>query len=439
MKNRGFTLLELLGVIVILALLTTLVFPSVLSVIKKASNKTDELSMKLISNAVDLFISENKNDYPIVKGNVFCIPLTKLQNTEYLNENILELNEIDVDNKVVKVTVIDDYDYEIVDKNQCEEQINTDSSCFVTTENSDGTLTITDYTCTYTDVIIPKIINGKTVTAIGRVAFRSNQLTSVSIPNSVTSIGQAAFTCNEMSEENAYIYNRNSDGTIDYTSLNSYAGSDAYIKRVIPDQVDGISLTHIGVDAFSGCKLYGEVIIPDGVTHIGSGAFQDNFLINIEIPDSVISIGYAAFNRNALKGDNEFIYNRNSDGTIDYTSLNSYAGSNQGDIIIPEEVNGVKLTNIGMDAFLGRLIEGVTIPDSVTSIGTGAFSSNRLTTITIPESVTSIGIAAFSSNRLTEVIIKGKTSSADFDRYGEGSDIWGWASGYSDSNITWNG
>ena len=69
MKNRGFTLLELLGVIVILALLTTLVFPSVLNAIKKSSNQTDKLSMDLISNAADLYIENNANDFEKTNGN----------------------------------------------------------------------------------------------------------------------------------------------------------------------------------------------------------------------------------------------------------------------------------------------------------------------------------------------------------------------------------
>ena len=88
MKNRGYTLLELLGVIVILALLTTLVFPSVLNAIKKSSDQTDKLSMDLINNAVDLFISENKNDYPKINGNTYCIPLVELTKSDYLKTEI---------------------------------------------------------------------------------------------------------------------------------------------------------------------------------------------------------------------------------------------------------------------------------------------------------------------------------------------------------------
>ena len=94
-------------------------------------------------------------------------------------------------------------------------------------------------------------------------------------------------------------------------------------------------------------------------------------------------------------------------------------------------------TDIECGAFEGKSLTSVVIPDSIANIGTMSFSWNQLTSITIPNSVTSIGANAFSDNQLTSVTIKGKSSSADFTTYG--SSIWGWESGYSDSNIIWNG
>jgi hypothetical protein len=61
------------------------------------------------------------------------------------------------------------------------------------TEEEDGQLTITRYTGSEKDVCIPERINGLPVTSIGKGAFSGNQLTSVTIPNSVTSIGKWAF------------------------------------------------------------------------------------------------------------------------------------------------------------------------------------------------------------------------------------------------------
>jgi hypothetical protein len=55
------------------------------------------------------------------------------------------------------------------------------------------TIIITKYNGSVKDVIIPETINGLHVVGIGYVAFESNQLTSVDIPNSVTSIEGYAF------------------------------------------------------------------------------------------------------------------------------------------------------------------------------------------------------------------------------------------------------
>ena len=75
--------------------------------------------------------------------------------------------------------------------------------------------------------------------------------------------------------------------------------------------------------------------------------------------------------------------------------------------------------------------------DSVVAIDQSAFFEKGLTSAVIPSSVTKIGNFAFFGNQLTSVIIQGKSSSSDFTTYG--SNIWGWASGYDDSDIIWTG
>lgn len=63
------------------------------------------------------------------------------------------------------------------------------------------------------------------------------------------------------------------------------------------------------------------------------------------------------------------------DFTFDATTgtIKKYNG-NDAVVVIPSKINGVTVTTIGTDAFLGLNITSVTIPDSVTEIGANAFA-----------------------------------------------------------------
>ena len=65
---------------------------------------------------------------------------------------------------------------------------------YVYFDNGDSTCAITDYLGSATDIVIPGTLGGLTVTNIWSVAFYSNALTNVTIPDSVTTIGSSAFS-----------------------------------------------------------------------------------------------------------------------------------------------------------------------------------------------------------------------------------------------------
>jgi hypothetical protein len=148
------------------------------------------------------------------------------------------------------------------------------------------------------DVEIPSTIGGVVVTAIGDYAFYYNQLTSVTIPNSVTSIGDYAF-----------YYNQLTSVTIpnSVTSIGVYA----FYYNQLTSVTLGNSVTSIGQQAF-GYNQLTSVIIPNSVTSIGDGAFYFNQLTSVAIPNSVTSIGEQAF---AVNNPQHSIYEA-MDGTI---------------------------------------------------------------------------------------------------------------------------
>ena len=174
-----------------------------------------------------------------------------------------------------------------------------------TYEVIDGGLEITGCieTCPY-DLVIPNSIGEYNVVRIGKQAFSNNQLTSVSIPDSVISIGDIAFSGNQLTSV-----------TIpdSVTSIGMWAFSDNQLSAIrIPS-----SVTKIESYAFESNNLHlSSIFLEEGLKSIGDLAFsfqnqdsyedpyqdpyQDPFFfesstINLAIPDTVTSIGEDAF------------------------------------------------------------------------------------------------------------------------------------------------
>ena len=150
----------------------------------------------------------------------------------------------------------------------------------------DGTVTITDYSGTDTDIVIPQSIDGKMVTSIGDSAFyRCSDLTSITIPEGVTSIGEDAFSgCNGLTSISI------PEGV---TSIGNYAFSDCsgLTSISIPEGV-----MSIGDGTFMFCSGLTSVSISEGLTSIGYRAFEGcSGLTSISIPEGVTSIGEDAF------------------------------------------------------------------------------------------------------------------------------------------------
>lgn len=254
--------------------------------------------------------------------------------------------------------------------------------------NTDNTITVTGYSGTNADVVIPDSTNGYPVTSIGFGAFYyRSDVTHVTIPNSVTNIRGQAFC---------------------YCGLTSVT---------IP-----IGIKNIEDATFYYCQHLTNVVIPDGVTNIGDSAFSAAPLTSLTLPDSVISIGFSSFEacltltnvlipKNVIQMAGDSFYDCSSLMAINVDALNpAYAsldgvlfdkafdvliecpGAKEGDYIIP---NGV--ASIGDYAFaVCRNLTSIKIPDGVTNIGYWAFSQcDGIGRLDIPSSVVSIVDFAF--------------------------------------------
>ena len=86
--KKGFTLVELIGVVIILALISLLAFPPILNSIRKTKTELSDASKKILYNAASLYVSENLNDFPKYDGNTFCVSIDTLSKKEYLSKSL---------------------------------------------------------------------------------------------------------------------------------------------------------------------------------------------------------------------------------------------------------------------------------------------------------------------------------------------------------------
>lgn len=156
-------------------------------------------------------------------------------------------------------------------------------------EFKNGEVTITGYTGTDLEIVIPEIIEERPVTVIGEKAFQEYDMTSVIIPNTITLIEERAFDdCKQLD------------------------------KIDIPD-----SVTEISYWAFCGCENLKEVNLGSGIKSIEQGAFVScDSLKSIHIPENVEKLYDVRFGI-STNGDFDFtIYGKSGSAAETYAKEN---------------------------------------------------------------------------------------------------------------------
>ena len=154
----------------------------------------------------------------------------------------------------------------------------------------------------------------------------------------------------------------------------------------------GSNVTRIGDGAFRGCnELYGiEFEEGSGLRYIGSSAFENTWLEDIDLPDSVSYIGPYAFWNTDLEGNLRLPSSLTSieESVFENTEIES--------VTIPASVQ-----KIGPRAFLQCWeLASVTFEAGslLTEIGESAFENTVISSFTVPAGVRTIGQLAFAYN-----------------------------------------
>lgn len=341
-NNYGFTIVELLSVIVVLGIILVIAVPRIMSAVNDSKkrallNSAESIvrkvsEMVLINNAEESkYIISNKQ---FIGSSLEVNGQLPTDGSIYIDENgktALLLSE----GNFCALKNFNNNKIEIFD-NKVECFLNVPEpvpeSCFIYIKDDVNLeIKITGYNSLHKDctknLLIPEKIEGLPVTTIGNSAFRGKGLTSVSLPNTIKNIESWGFLQNNLKK----------------------------------------------------------IKIPEGVETITDASFMDNQLEEVIIPTSVKNIEIRAFNNNKLPDDSAFIYQRNADGTINYKNVASYGGARRDNVIVPTGVEVIERFSM-----YSNDITSVVLPQGLLRINSWSFWRNSLADLTIPSSVTTI-------------------------------------------------
>lgn len=108
MKNKGFTLVELLAIIILLGVLVLIVYPKILEVIEKKNSEIDKATLDIFYSAADEYMKKNPNDYSKTIGDTYCFNITDLD-----SENLIPIDIAKYKDKGIQVKIGEKNSYKL--------------------------------------------------------------------------------------------------------------------------------------------------------------------------------------------------------------------------------------------------------------------------------------------------------------------------------------
>ncbi len=107
MKNKGFTLLELIGTVVILAIIMLIALPAILSMLTEGQKTVDDAAKEIVKSAANKYVGEHKSEVKYIRAtgtsikNHGEISTETLRDEGYLEKEVYDKYELNNDCVVV--------------------------------------------------------------------------------------------------------------------------------------------------------------------------------------------------------------------------------------------------------------------------------------------------------------------------------------------------
>ena len=279
MNKRGFTLIEIIAIIILLSVIALITYPVINNLITDSKEKLYEKQINELERLSNTWVTKNINKLKTKDGYVYDLSFEELNEQGFTSDKQIKNPKTGKNlTGCMKVTYNSSKNgYDVAYDESCttsgEAKEETDLACFKFEPYNDSGV---------------EIKNGSLV---GFKCYEGNSeglpvVKDVVIPNSVVIIRNYAFMSKGLTSVDF------SRATNLKTIENAVFGGNQLTSVTIPS-----SVTTIGSYAFLQNKLI-SVEIPNSVTTIESNAFANNQLVNVTIPNSVTTIGNDAFSTN---------------------------------------------------------------------------------------------------------------------------------------------
>ena len=280
-KKKGFTLVELLAVIVILAVILIIAVPRISEVINNSKKASFEATAKTIASQAEKKYMENE-----VLGNtgsLECSDVVKINSSDYasctitFDESGNALVTLNGSGKFAGLTIRN------------------------ATKNSATATELTETDSKYFSYEFEKnveVVDQSKCESYYNQGFTQEEATTVcngGVIDGLTLADAITLGLTPASDYETAGLKVTNGSNIAITGYSVAGGLDV----VIPSMIDGKTVVAIADNVFQS-KGIKSVVIPNTVKYIGQSAFRENILTNVVIPESVTYIGKGAFIGNGV-------------------------------------------------------------------------------------------------------------------------------------------